>query len=183
MKPIRGFTLIELVMTIAILGILLTIGIPSFRELTTRNRITTQANEFMADIAHARAEAVRRNTRVTICKSNDGANCVTSANWQEGWIIFTDPSGYGTYTSTSADEKLLRVHGPLSGTSTLVPALFDNAGNYFQFSPSGQAIGVSGGTPSTMGTFVLCVSGYRGRTIGFNTTGRVSITTMAGNCP
>ena len=59
MKSIRGFTLIELVMSIAIVGILLTVGIPSFIALITNNRIVTQTNDFVSDLAHARAEAVR----------------------------------------------------------------------------------------------------------------------------
>lgn len=178
-KTTHGFTLIEMVMAVAILAILMTIAAPSFRSLTMNNRIVTQTNEFVTDIAHARAEAVRRNTRVTICKSNDGATCVNSANWQDGWIVFTDPNTYGT---VNTDETILRAHAALADGTTLSAAGFDNSGNYFQFSSTGQVIGVSGGTPSTMGTFTLCISGFLGRTVSFGTTGRVSVATMASNC-
>ena len=178
---LTGFTLIELIMSIAIVAILLAVGIPSFNALITNNRITTQTNEFVSDLAHARAEAVRRNSRVTICKSNDGANCVSSAAWQDGWIVFTDPSGFGTYASAS--ETLLRAHGPQPTNMTLAVSGFENGGDYLQFLPSGLVGGVTGGAPTTAGTFTLCVSGFRGRTINFNVIGRVNITTMTANCP
>ncbi|MBI5753101.1 MAG: GspH/FimT family pseudopilin [Hydrogenophilales bacterium] len=182
MKSIRGFTLIELVMSIAIVGILLTVGIPSFRELITNNRIVSQTNDFVSDLAHARAEAVRRNTRVTICRSNTGTSCVPASSWADGWIVFTDPGGFGTYTSTSADEKLLRVHSAMPTGMTLAVAGFQNSGDYLQFLPSGLVSGVTGGSPTTAGTFTLCVSGYKGRTINFNAIGRVNITAMTSNC-
>ena len=172
----KGFTLIELIMTIAILAILLVVAIPSFKALIINNRITTQANEFVSDVISARAEAVRRNTRVTVCKSNDGAACALGADWSGGWIVFTDPSGYGV---VGAGEIILRVRGALTTGTTLVNTTFD----YFQFFPSGIVSGVAGGgAPGTTGTFVLCQSGYLGRTFNFNTTGRINITTT-GICP
>lgn len=180
MKSIRGFTLIELVMSIAIVGILLTVGIPSFRELITNNRIVTQTNDFVSDLAHARAEAVRRNTRVTICRSNTGTSCVPSSSWADGWIVFTDPSGFGTLAS---GETILRVHSAMPAGMTLAVAGFENSGDYLQFLPSGLVSGVTGGSPATAGTFTLCVSGFKGRTINFNVIGRVNITAMATNCP
>lgn len=180
MKSIRGFTLIELVMSIAILGILLTVGIPSFQALITNNRIATQTNDFVSSLAHARAEAVRRNVRVTICKSNIGTDCVSSSSWKDGWIVFTDPAGYGVYTS--ADEILLRVHSAMPSGMTLAVAGFENDGEYLQFLPSGLVSGVTGGAATSAGTFTLCVPGYKGRTINFNAIGRVNITTMTSNC-
>lgn len=182
MKSIRGFTLIELVMSIAILGILLTVGIPSFQALITNNRIATQTNDFVSSLAHARAEAVRRNAHVTICRSNTGTGCVSSSSWADGWIVFTDPTGYGTYTSTNSDEILLRVHSALPSGMTLAVSGFENSGDYLQFLPSGLVSGVTGGATASAGTFTLCVTGYKGRTINFNAIGRVNITTMASNC-
>lgn len=179
MKSIRGFTLIELVMGIAIVGILLTVGIPSFIALITNNRIVTQTNDFVSDLAHARAEAVRRNSRVTICKSNTGTSCVSSSSWQDGWIVFTDPSVFGTLAN---DETILRVHGAMPTGMTLAVSGFENSGDFLQFLPSGLVSGVTGGSSTTAGTFTLCRSGYRGRTINFNSIGRVNITAMTTNC-
>lgn len=179
MKPIRGFTLIELVMSIAIVGILLTVGIPSFRELITNNRIVSQTNDFVSDLAHARAEAVRRNTRVTICRSNTGTSCVPSSSWRDGWIVFTDPGGFGTL---AAGETILRVHSAMPAGMTLAVSGFENSGDYLQFLPSGLVSGVTGGSTATAGSFTLCVTGYKGRTINFNAIGRVNITAMASNC-
>ena len=183
MKSIRGFTLIELVMSIAIVGILLTVGIPSFIALITNNRIVTQTNDFVSDLAHARAEAVRRNSRVTICRSNTGTSstpsCVPASGWADGWIIFTDPSGFGTL---AAGETILRVRGAMPTGMTLAVSGFDS-GDFLQFLPSGLVSGVSGGSSTaTAGTFTLCRSGYRGRTINFNSIGRVNITAMTTNC-
>ncbi|MBT9614271.1 MAG: GspH/FimT family pseudopilin [Burkholderiales bacterium] len=180
MKPIRGFTLIELVMSIAIVGILLTVGIPSFIALITNNRIVSQTNDFVSDLAHARAEAVRRNSRVTICRSNTGTSCVPSSSWRDGWIVFTDPSGFGTLAGS---ETILRVHSAMPTGMTLAVSGFENSGDFLQFLPSGLVSGVSGGSTATAGSFTLCVSGYRGRTINFNSIGRVNITAMTTNCP
>ena len=177
----KGFTLIELIMTIAILAILLVVAIPSFKALIINNRITTQANEFVSDVTYARAEAVRRNTRVTVCKSADGAICDADAatDWSEGWIVFNDPAIYGVVNPPG--EIVLRVRGALTTGATLV-----NSGGgfyYFQFLPSGIVSGVTGGgAPGVAGTFTLCQPGYLGRTFNFNTTGRINITTT-GICP
>ena len=177
--PRNGFTLIELIVTISILAILMTVAIPSFRSLIINNRIATQANDFVSDVSYARAEAVRRNLRVTVCQSNDGATCAAVAIWQNGWIVFTDPAGYGV---VDPGEIILRVHGALSSGTTLVAAGF-TAGNYFQFLPSGIVSGVIGGTPAAAGAFTLCYTGFNGRILNFNTTGRINVTTMAAACP
>ena len=173
----KGFTLIELVVTIAILAILLVIAIPSFKALIINNRITTQANEFVSDVTYARAEAVRRNTRVSICKSNDGAACALGADWSGGWIVFTDAPIYGV---VSPGDNILRVRGALTTGAALVNSGFD----YFQFFPSGIVSGVAGGgIPGVAGYFNLCQSGYFGRIFNFNTTGRINIATTAAVCP
>lgn len=172
----KGFTLIEMVVTIAILAILLTIAIPSFRALIINNRITAQANDFVSDVTYARAEAVRRNMRVSVCKSNDGATCTAGFDWSGGWIVFTDAPIYGV---VSVGDNVLRVHGALTTGTTLINTGFD----YFQFFPSGIVNGVAGGGgPATAGSFTLCQIGYFGRIFNFNTTGRINIATTAAPC-
>jgi len=63
----RGFSLVELMVTIAVLAILLAIGIPSFASLIASNRLTSATNELVAALQTARTEAIRRNVRVTVC--------------------------------------------------------------------------------------------------------------------
>jgi len=183
----QGFTLIELIVSIAILAILLTVAIPSFRALIINNRITTQANDFVSDITYARAEAVRRNVRVAVCQSSTGTGCGGTTTWEDGWIVFTDPDNDGIL---DPGETLLRVHGALTSGTTLVPTGLNYTGSYsgsyndhLQFLPSGIVSGVTGVTPGTQGTFTLCYPGFIGRTINFNTTGRINVTTMTTNCP
>lgn len=75
-----GFTLIELMVTIAVLAIVMAIAIPNFRGLINSNRLTTQANELVATLQYARSEAVRANGRVTVCPTSDGSTC-SGSDW------------------------------------------------------------------------------------------------------
>jgi prepilin-type N-terminal cleavage/methylation domain-containing protein len=89
-----GFTLIELVITIALLGILLAWAIPNVRLFIKNARISSVASELMGDIGVARQEAQRRGVVVEICASADGTTCLSgSTDWLNGWIIRTVTSG------------------------------------------------------------------------------------------
>jgi type IV fimbrial biogenesis protein FimT len=136
----RGFTLIEMLMTIAIAAILLTIGIPSFRYVTNANRIAGELNGLLGDLQFARAEAIKEGRTVTVCVSNDGANCANSTTWQSGWIVFSDPTNVGV---VDAGETILRVQAVFSGSDTF------NASNNVSaitFNREGYAIGMANGT-------------------------------------
>ena len=73
-----GFTLIELAVTVAIIGILAVIALPSMQALINNNRLATQANQLIADFQVARSEAVRRNRTIVLCRSADGTSCAAS---------------------------------------------------------------------------------------------------------
>jgi len=115
----RGFTLIELLVTLAVVAVLLALAAPSFRVLVTSTSLTSQANEFLAALNFTRSEAVKRNVRVTMCKSTSGTACTTNGGWQQGWIIFVDGTD-GVVGVVDASDSVLRVRGALSGGNTLI---------------------------------------------------------------
>lgn len=110
-----GFTLIELMVTIAVLGILLSIGIPSYQNMVLNSRITAQANQVITALNYARSEAVKRAAPATVCSTNGGAACANSQNWSTGWLVFADADGDG---AVDAGETL-RVWPALGGNNTL----------------------------------------------------------------
>ncbi|OPZ12344.1 MAG: hypothetical protein BWZ07_01386 [Alphaproteobacteria bacterium ADurb.BinA280] len=118
----QGVTLMELMVTIAIVGIVLSLALPSFNESMQRNRIAGQANDLMGALSLARMEAVRSNRPARVCASSDQATC--GASWADGWIVLADPDGNGT-------EDLLRA-GTISEkdtvTATATQFAFDGRG-------------------------------------------------------
>ncbi|PZQ28968.1 MAG: type II secretion system protein GspH [Stenotrophomonas acidaminiphila] len=82
----RGFTLIELMVTIAVIAILSAIAAPSMVSLMNSNRLSSTAGELTAAAQLARVEAIRRNAPVRLCRSTDGTTCSNGADWG-GWAI------------------------------------------------------------------------------------------------
>ncbi|WDS38094.1 GspH/FimT family pseudopilin [Pseudoxanthomonas sp.] len=76
-----------MMVAIAVLAIMLAIAVPSFSQLLASNRLTAQANELVAALQVARSEAIRRNARVILCPSSDGASCATAATSWTKWIV------------------------------------------------------------------------------------------------
>ena len=107
----RGFTLIELIVTLAVAAILLTVGVPAFQEMLRGNRAATHANEFLAALNYTRSEAVKRGRNISLCPSGNQTAC-GGTDWSVGWIAFVDADNDG---SVDVGEELLRVWGALSG--------------------------------------------------------------------
>ncbi len=138
-----GFTLIELVITIALLGILLAWAIPNVRTFIKNARISSSASELMGDIGVARQEAQRRGVVVQICASADGTNCAggASSDWLNGWIIKTATLG-----------QVIRYNkepqGPISGRATGTSnQLTANGPPNIAFIPSGSMSTTVGSPP------------------------------------
>ena len=90
-----GFTLIELMVTLAIVGIFASIALPSFSQMIENNRISTATNEFVSNLILARSEALKRSRNVTICPSSNQTSCGTGTDYSNGWIVFVDCDGDG----------------------------------------------------------------------------------------
>lgn len=118
----RGFTLIELLITLVIAGILTAIAVPSMQNFVESNRLSTAANDLLADINLARTEAIKRQGgftagatgRLVMCASSNGTDCSAApTTWNSGWIVFWDQDNSATFSEASNDV-MLKTHTALS---------------------------------------------------------------------
>jgi type IV fimbrial biogenesis protein FimT len=130
-----GFTLLELMAGIAVLGILFAIGIPTFRDMLAANRVTTLANELVTALNMARGESRKRGIAVTLCAANAAQDdCVDGGSWDAGWIVFTDDTG--TPGVVDPDDELLQVF-PAPAAEFPVTATDPTTLSYVRFLRSG----------------------------------------------
>ncbi len=147
----NGFTLYELMITVLIVGLVLSFGIPNFNEFTANSRMTSTANDLHAAFHMARSEAARAKTNVTICAStNSGAadpDC--GGTFNDGWIVFQDNDGDGAHDT---GEAVLRIQPAINEGVNI-----DTAGDapYFSFASTGLGRGnITGDEP--VSTAVIC---------------------------
>jgi type IV fimbrial biogenesis protein FimT len=167
-----GFTLVELMVTLIIAAIMVTMAIPSFTATIQNNRATAQINEFVSTLNLARTEAIKRGARVTVCKSPDATNCYTSTTgWEQGWIVFVDSDADDTHDSS---ETILLTSEGLAAGTTLTGAAGADVNNYVSYRPSGKTtFPINGGEVA----LILCDSRNdesRMKAITVAPTGRVS---------
>lgn len=118
-----GVTLVELLVVITIAVILMSIGVPSYRYVTTANRMAAEINSLLGDLQYARSEAARQGQYVTVCVARStnpsSPSCAASgtATWQNGWIIFGDFNNDGTVDS---GDPVMRIQNAFSTSDTLV---------------------------------------------------------------
>jgi type IV fimbrial biogenesis protein FimT len=168
MPRAAGFTIIELMFVVALIAVVLGIGAPAMTTMVANNRISTVASDLLTDFTFARATAISRSQRVGICASNDQATC-NGSSWQQGWMIYVDANSNNGFDV--ATETIVRVHDALpSGlTVTATPPALDVI-----FRPSGPA--------DAARSFLVCKTGFIGRTIAINATGRPLSTPTSSNC-
>ena len=144
-KAEAGFTLIEILLALAVAAVLMSIALPPLRDLLQRQRIVSAANELVANINLARQHAVLKREIAVMCPSLDAASCTGGNRWEHGWIVFRDPDRNG---APDLSTDVLRVG------SVVENLLIDSAGRTrIRYMPSGAASG-------TNLTIKLCDTGF-----------------------
>jgi len=127
--PSAGFSLIEVMVALAVFALVATLAVPNIRNFVQNNQMSASANNLMGSLALARSEAIKRNTQVSVCASSSQTGC-TGVDWNSGWIVFVDGEDPGVVDGT--DEILNAVQG--------LPGGMDLASTdpYIQFKPNGS---------------------------------------------
>lgn len=166
-----GFTLVELMVSLAILAVLLAAAATAMHDVGRSMKLSAMANGFVSGLRLARGEAIKRNARVVMCKSTDGAGCASAGGWDQGWILFHDRNNDGI---RDAAETLIH-------RGEALPEGYRLTGNssvarYLSFSPFGGTRFTSGAFQA--GTITLCrqsVEGGEARQVVINAVGRLKV--------
>lgn len=156
----NGFTLIELMVAITIMGILLAVAVPSFESVVNTNKLVSAANELVASIQTARMESLRRNRRAIVCLSAtpDAASPSCTATNPTGWITFLDADANGSF---NGNDVLLRTSllkqrvVVMASSNVATPAPTSAAAGELMFRSDGLARDGSGAL--LKGTISMCI--------------------------
>lgn len=179
-SKVSGFTLLELLITLAVMAGILMVAIPNMADMSTATRIEAQANAFLSAVHLTRNEAIKRNARVVLCKSDTGSSCSTDGGWESGWVVFHDVNNNAALDAGEAviqrkqalpPNMLLRGKGPVS--------------SYISYTSIGVTKLSSGAFQA--GTLTLCTPSSdsgEARRIVINKTGRPRIeSATVASCP
>jgi len=189
---VKGFTLLELMLTVTVAGIILGLGIPNMTQFIRNSRMTASANDMLAALHMARTEAVKRRAWTVMCMSADpNATTPTCTAAGTGWIVFVDDADPAASNANDgnlvvdADEDILLRHETAPATITLRTAPNANRG-YIAFTSSGFSRAVAAGTPlrsirlcdSRGNTAIYGADNSAARAITISQTGRPQVTRL-----
>lgn len=130
-----GFTLIELMITLAVIAVVTTIGLPALTQTLQRTRIATASHSLSATLASARSTAVMRREAVSVCPIDARQRCRMDGVWEDGWMMFRDSGRTGQPASAN---DILRISDPLDETLILRTT---SGRHRARFQPDGRSTG------------------------------------------
>jgi type IV fimbrial biogenesis protein FimT len=177
MRKVKGFTLIEVLISVALLAILSAIAVPSYRYVINSGRVSSDMNALVGTLQLARAEAIKRGLAVTVCASSTSTNPATGSTppscsgvttWQVGWIGFVDINSSGSFDST---DTLVAVQGPLASKNTFVA---DNSTSVIRFNREGFVTGLAA-NPVTLTLSPTSNAATQKRCLAIGSVGRLTV--------
>jgi type IV fimbrial biogenesis protein FimT len=172
MKPLpaqTGFSLMELMTALTVLGVLLALAGPGLGNLVEESRLSGSARDFVVDFALARNEAAMRGQRVTVCTSTDGATCATDS-WNDGRLVFIDN---GTVGDVDGGDLILSTTPGLDPSIDTTPIGAADA-FFLSFEPRGRL--------AAPGRVQVCSTGHERRVVNIHRSGAATLDREAVVC-
>jgi type IV fimbrial biogenesis protein FimT len=170
--PNGGYTLVELITTVAVIALVTALAVPGMRSLLQNNRAVTEANALVGALNLARSETVTRGQPVSLCPSTDGATCADTDDWSTGWLVFADPTApQGVIDAGPPADTVLRAYPALGEGSRLTAD-----GGPVTYAPNGFLAVIA---ERRFDLEVPACIGDHNRTITVNPQGRVAVTAVA----
>ncbi len=157
----RGFTALELMVTMAVIAILLSAGVPALRDYTWNQRMNAAMDTLLSDLKLARGRAISLNTRTVVCPASNAEDCSGRSSWQDGWIVFAD---LNSDRHKQPGEPLIR-HAGATGHLAISSSASRSS---LRFYPNGSA-------PGSNATILFCDSrgAAHAGTISVSNSGRI----------
>lgn len=167
----RGYTLVELLMALSLLATVLAWAVPTLTDVIHSVRLQAGAQALANSLMLARSEAVKRNTRVVMCKSAGGSTCLSDAGWEQGWIVFHDANN-----NAILDPEEHVVHREAAMSQALRMSGNTPVSRYVSYNPYGRTKQLSGAFQA--GTFTVCTKSGKhvhARQVVINNVGRARV--------
>ncbi len=175
-RSAAAFTLIELVVSLAILGALVALAVPSYRSWIAEAQQRNAARALIEALHFARGEAIKRGVRVNLCKSMDGVACSISGGWESGWLMFADADRSGAIDGA---EGVIVVERSAPTDITIIGN--QPVDDYVSYTGLGTARMLNGALQ--MGTFTVCKPGLPALDVVLAHSGRARMQKTAAPCP
>jgi Tfp pilus assembly protein FimT len=147
--PNRGFTVLDLLVTMAALAIVILIAVPSSTAAIHKHQINEAAGNLLSGLAEARTESIARSSIVTVCPSSNGFTCRHDTNWNLGWLVYTDGNADG---QVQEFEKLLAFEAPANRIRIRARGAVASRASF-------TAAGLTPNDEAASGIFLVCLSG------------------------